>query len=390
MSDVLIPIPYFKNKARIRLEAEKEALIKEIRNLGKMGAADGVKESLVKKRLRLAEIDNIIKSGNYSPEVESGYNLDPYTPSTPGFSLGNLLGRTWIGRNREDLPVDVYGDKLIAETFTGGESTPADLLDHLRKVKTSDDNSIVFDSSIFFHNGMKEDDPDTIRKAVKHCHDVAMINAENKAALAAMIEAKEELIPFNIGGGFIKTAINVFLCDRAKKYAWIFTNKSGFASLDNDADGESGPESITRDANGNFIYRGKYRIQEIPDEIFPNINGYPPIIVGDPAVLRFFVTREAFLEKDNFEEYTTIDRELKREFIVLTSTSNEAYIAGYLTYGAYIGDYSEFLDSDSGEDDGNTTGDPDPGDGNQGDGSSDPDPDPGVDPSDPETGDDNP
>ena len=364
MSNVLIPTPSFKNKARIRLEAEQEALIKEIENLEQNGE---MKENLIKKKLRLAEIRNIIKTDDYPPELEAGYIMEPYTPSTPGFSIGNLLGRTWIGRKVPNITTDVYNDKLIAKVFTKDESSPVILRDHLRTVAAIDDNSIMFDISLFHTGEVSDDDPKTIDKAVKHCRDIAMINAENKAALAAMIEAKEELIPFNFGGGSIKRAINAFLCDRAKKYAWIFTNKSGFALLDNDADGESGPESITRDANGNFIYRGKYRIQEIPDEIFPNINGFPPIIIGDPAVLKIYVARDSFLEKDLYDEYGVIDRELKREFFVLTSTSNEAYIAGYLTNGAYLGDYSEFLDSDSGEDDGNTTGDPDPGDGNQGD-----------------------
>ena len=70
---------------------------------------------------------------------------------------------------------------------------------------------------------------------------------------------------------------------------------------------------------------------EIPDEILPDLEAGSPIIAGDIAnVLRFFMIRDASLIKDDVYPFNIADRQIKKEIIALTTTSDEAYIIGYI------------------------------------------------------------
>ena len=93
----------------------------------------------------------------------------------------------------------------------------------------------------------------------------------------------------------------------------------------------NGVPLVTKDRDGNMIYKKKYMIVEVPDEILPDTDSGSPCIIGDiKNVLRFYVIRETSLFKDDIFPYLTGDRVVREEIITLTTTSDEAYIVGYL------------------------------------------------------------
>jgi hypothetical protein len=93
----------------------------------------------------------------------------------------------------------------------------------------------------------------------------------------------------------------------------------------------NGAPQITKDQKGNMIYKHKYIVQEIPDEILPNTENGSPIVIGDIAhVLKFYVISQDNLFKNDIFPYDVGDRQVTKEIITLTTKSNEAYIVGYL------------------------------------------------------------
>lgn len=249
-----------------------------------------------------------------------------YIPTEIEFSLGDINGRGIVdSHNRISAPVDHYNNTECAEIIREGESATAKpLTDSLEMMKTDSDDAIIFDDIRGIGYGTYEDDKNNLSRAFEHTHKIHFVNAENKKAFELMIGSKA---PISISVDKVQSVINSNLCGKAKRKAVIVVNKSGFSALDIDI---NGMPLVTKDSNGNFIYKNKYKIQEVPEEILPNTETGSPIIIGDMSIVKFFVLREDYLEKDDFFTHNMMDRGIRKEIITLATISNEAYIHGVL------------------------------------------------------------
>ena len=312
------------------LRAERKALNKEWIALG--DEYDKTHSAVIlAKRADISDkmgvIEDTIK--DLEIEVESGvfhldasYNEEAYTPSEDGFSWGDLNGRTFIGRKGDRLPLDNYEEVATASEFDPNNDNETNFEDLLTMFKVTEDASIMFDSNIAYPLTFKSDDPKTFNPAISHGHRVMMNNAENKKAGEVMRSAKAP-VPMSVET--LQEVINANLCAKAKSKAVILVNHSGFAKID--VDTADGYPLVKRNAEGRFIYRDKYPIQEVADEILPNNeDGSSPVIIGDLSIVRFLVMRDDVLEREEFLKVN--DRNLKREIIALTTTSDKAYIHG--------------------------------------------------------------
>ena len=248
-----------------------------------------------------------------------------YIPGSLGFSLGDINGRVIIDKNRVHVPSDNYNNTVCAEIVAeGGEATPKMLTDGLTVLNTEDEDAIIFDDILTVGAGTYSDDRKTLDQAINHSHVIHFINAENKKAFELMLGAKDGI---SLTAENLNEAINTNLCGKAKRNAVIIVNKSGFAELDIDVNGVS---LVTKNADGEMVYKNKYVIKEIDDDILPNTDAGTPCIIGDMSIVKFFITRDDSLVNDTFGYYQIADRNIKKEIIKLSTTSDEAYIHGVL------------------------------------------------------------
>ena len=223
--------------------------------------------------------------------------------------------------------MDYYNNTTCAETISeGAESSIKKLTDSLTMIKTDTEDAIFFDDILNVGCSIYEDDKENIDQALEHNHEVHFINAENKKAFEIIRNSKAAL---SFSTDNIIKNINDNLCGKAKRKAIIIVNKSGFAKLDIQVD--KGKELVKKDINNEFVFRDKYIIKEVDNDILPNgENGEIPCIIGDMSVVKFFICRNDSLTKDEFGNYTVSDRNVRKEIIALSTTSNEAYIHGIL------------------------------------------------------------
>lgn len=248
-----------------------------------------------------------------------------YIPGPLGFSLGDINGRVIIDKNRVHVPTDNYNNTVCAEIVAeGGEATPKQLTDSLTVLNTETENAIIFDDILAVGASTYNDDRETLDQAIEHSHAVHFINAENKKAFELMIGAKNAI---NLTAENLNEAINANLCGKAKRNAVIIVNKSGFAKLDIDVNGVA---LVTKNADGEMVYKNKYVIREIDDAILPNTDAGAPCIIGDMSVVKFFLVRDDSLFKDMFGYYQIANRHNRKEIIKLSTTSDDAYIHGVL------------------------------------------------------------
>ena len=339
-------IPGFSNKKHIIAEKKIETLKKEKKEKMELCLANNRfyndktrhphdRDLALKYAKKYADIvDDIDKEiANLKEQLETGefdigigYNDDPYTPSDLGFSFGNKNGRTFIGCKLERLRLDCYDENIIASEYVEGVVPETKIQDVITMMKASEDNSIMFDSNIAYGTALLDDDP-TVSRAIPHIHDVMMINAENKKVCEILRSAKA---PLTLSAHALQETINANLSGKGKSNGVIYTNHDGFALLD--IDDANGQPLVTRNHVNRMIYKGKYPIEELPNAILPNNeDGSSPVIIGDMSIVKFFVMRDDSLIKDEFLEMKVYDRNLRREIIALSTTSNSAYIHGNIS-----------------------------------------------------------
>lgn len=303
---------YKENEAPKDVKGEAyDAMVEQVNKLDEINA-------------QIKELEERLDTGSFT--IDPGYIDEPYTPSEIGYSLGNNNGRSYIGRKLDRLPLDNYDETYTASEYVEGYIPETKFNDIITMLETKEENSIMFDSDICFSPGLKDDDKVNVEKAIAHAHDVGLVNAENKKAFEILRGAKESI---KLDAATLQTSINDNLNAKAKANAVIIVNKSGFAKLDIEIGGIS---LVTRNAEGKFIYKNKYIIQEVNNEILSNNDdGSAPVIIGDMSIVKFFVMRDDSLEKDEFLELKIHDRRLNREVIALTTTSDSAYVHGTLS-----------------------------------------------------------
>lgn len=250
----------------------------------------------------------------------------PFVPTEPDFSFGDMIGRQTISANRSRIPQEKYTNYTTAEEVNeGGSAESFTLTDSLSMVKTDSEDAIIFDDIQNISESMYHDDREVIEAAVDSVHNKRFINSENKKALAILTGSKEAIA---VSAEGVQEAINTNLCGKAKKNTIIITNHSGFAELDIDVNGVS---LVTKNQDGDFVYKNKYIIRELSNEILPNTENGSPVIIGDILhVLKFYLIRDDSLIRDMVFPPVIADRRIKKEIITLTTKSDEAYIIGYL------------------------------------------------------------
>lgn len=241
-----------------------------------------------------------------------------------GFSLGDLCKRININKETKFVYADKYNVTGCAPEFDYETSIPdKNGLNDLTVLRTDLSDRITFGNILAVPSSMAVDLELTVSAAFDHIHKKHIINAENKKALTIMRDAKPEV---TMSPPNLQSIINENLCGKAKENAYIITNKSGFAKLDVDV---NGIPQVTKDDHGNMVYKHKYIIKEVPDEILENSENGSPCIIGDIAdVLNFYVIDDSGSEMDDWTEHK--DRRIVREIIALATTSDEAYIHGVL------------------------------------------------------------
>lgn len=312
-------------------DSEKEAAVKyaeKVQHLEKAGKQNTPEmlealDNFEKHRAEYERLEKGLFSGDAFAD-QSIENMD-YTPDEFEFSLGDLVGRSRIGKNRSREPMDRYTDNASAEIVEEGQdSTPKNLTDGMTMILSDAEDRIHFDDTVLTPINVYTDDPETIRKAFKSAHKRHFIVAENTKAISILTGCKD---PVAMSAANLQNTANEYLTGRAKRNAFILVGKSGFAKLD--MDDATGSPLVTKDDEG-FIYKSKYRVIELPDDMFPENNG-DMCIVGDlKHVLRFFIVREMYMFRDDIFPYLCGSKVNRTEIIALSTESNEAYIYGYL------------------------------------------------------------
>lgn len=288
--------------------------------------------------------------------ADQSIETEGFVPAPNGFSMGDLCGRHPIHANRARVVLEVPNDQTRAENVEpGNEATATNIVDYLRTIKTDTAEKLNFSNVLAYSHGIVQDEPQVINAALDNAHRRHMVNAENYHAFNALMNAK----PVTILDAFhLDWAINAYLSATSKKSAAIYTNKAGFAVLDNED--SCGNPIIHRNETGSFIYRSKYGVNELNNGCFPETDAagclnvdpalfggepghkYAPVFVGDmAAVLRFFPIREA--NAQNFDFMTDYDRTIREEIITLTTTDDEVWFWGVVDCTDYYNpDYVPF------------------------------------------------
>ena len=264
----------------------------------------------------------------FTTDVFTNESVKPFDfeDTTTYFSLREENGYLEIDENTTHIPMSAPNITETAELLAeGGIATPKDIRNDIIVLKTDDTEVNRFVDIVGVGRSIYEDGKKTFDNVFRYLHKVHLINSENKKALELMFTAKK---PLTFTPENIQAHINANLCGSAKQKAVMIVNKSSFAKIDIDVNGNP---LITRDADGNFIYKHKYIVKEVSDKTLPNTEtDESRIIIGDMSVVKFFVVRESYSQKDDFNTFAQLDKGVRKEIIALASTSDEVFIHGVL------------------------------------------------------------
>lgn len=275
---------------------------------------------------------NALKSGlldTHDSFVDAGVSHLEYMSTDHDLSIADYCGRVPINKELASFPVENYSYFDCAEIVEpGGEGSPVDLIDFLSRIKTENDDIIRVFDILNFPESLYKDDRTVITKAIGSAHVKRVINTENSVILAKLTGAKDAIALNPVS---VQTALNAHLCGMAKRGAEIWTNSDGFAALDIDVDGIS---LIRRNGSGDFVYKSKYIVREFPSEIMPNGENGAPVLIGDfKNIVRFGVLSDKVAMKENVFPANIYHRRIVEEIPILTTTSDTAYINGYIAIG---------------------------------------------------------
>ena len=170
------------------------------------------------------------------------------------------------------------------------------------------------------------DDPELGHVAINNLRFKHLRSAENTLLCQEIIGSKAAVS--------LSTAADLLtlpaLSAKARRGAEIITNETGFTKLDV-SDPVSGEPYIKKNFQiGEFVYRDRYIIRVLPDEILANYeNDTAPVLLGDwKNILRLAVVTERAAEHTDIIAFTVEARTIRREVPILTTTSDKAYFVG--------------------------------------------------------------
>lgn len=251
-----------------------------------------------------------------------------YIPTPRGFSFGSACEKIYLDANNGKIPTGVYENNSVAPTCAEGEMVEAEnMYPMLRLNKGDDENAVIFHDNLKIGVALHNDDPDTVDKAFIDNHEIRLENAESLKACEMFMGAKN---PIELDPMHLNNAINLLSGKTRRSDAMmILTNRTGFSLLDK-TDTNSGV-SLIKKVNGQMIYRDKYVVQELPNEILPsNENGSPCIMGALTDICKIFIIRDEGLTSENWDEWATLNSRIRKEIITLTTDSDAGFVWGYL------------------------------------------------------------
>lgn len=278
---------------------------------------------------KIAELEDISKLLDTRTAFvnESVHRLDYISPPR-GFSFGSACEKIYLDANNGKIPTGVYENTTIAPTCAEGETVESEIMTPmLQMIKADDENAVIFQDSLKIGVGLYNDDPDTTDKAFTDNHEIRLENAESAKACEVFMGAKD---PIELDPMFLNNAINLLSGKtRRSDSMMILTNKSGFAKLDQV---DNTGVSLVKKVNGEMIYRDKYVVQELPDEILKsNENGDPCIMGALTDICKIFIIRDEGVYMEDWGDWTSHNRRIRKEIVALTTTSDGGFVWGYLT-----------------------------------------------------------
>ena len=278
------------------------------------------------KEKELAVIDKLLDTR--TAFVNESVHRSTYITIPRGFSLGSACEKIYIDANNGKIPTGVFENNTTAPTCTEGESVESENMSPMLRVINADD-----ESAVIYHDRLKigvaiyEDDPDTINKAFNDNHEIRLENAESAKACEKFMESKP---PIELDPMFLNNAINLLSGKtRRSDSMMILTNRKGFSKLDQ-VDSSSGV-SLIKKVNGEMIYRDKYIVQELPDEILKSDENGDPCIMGALTdICKIFIIRDEGVSMEDWGEWSTHNSRIRKEIVTLTTTSDAGFVWGYL------------------------------------------------------------
>lgn len=326
----LIPING-KLVKRDTLETELNKLKFESTNFdkeyGKFNPRSVAKLGEVEDKIKEIEAIDKLLDSHTAFVNESVQRLD-YIPSPRGFSFGSACEKIYLDANNGKIPTGVYENNTIAPTSAEGELVKSENMNPMLDIiKADNENAVIFHDSLMTGVGLYNDDSDTVDSAFTDNHEIRLENAESVKACEVFMSAKD---PIELDPMFLNGAINLLSGKtRRSDSMMILTNKSGFSKLDQ-VDSVSGV-SLIKKINGEMIYRDKYVIQELPDEILKSDdNGAPCIIGALTDICKIFIIRDEGLHMEDWGDWTVHNRRIRKEIVALTTTSDNGFVWGYL------------------------------------------------------------
>lgn len=219
-----------------------------------------------------------------------------------------------------------YDDTAAASaTAEGNTIDKIDFADCVNTFKANFDSMIKLDSIEVIPEDYITDDPELGHVAINNLRFKHLRSAENALLCQEIISSKEAVS--------LSTAADLLtlpeLSAKARRGAEIITNETGFARLD-DFDSVGEPYIKKNFQIGEFVYRDRYIIRVLPDEILANYeNETAPVLLGDwKNILRLAVVTERAAEHTDIVAFTFEARTIRREVPILTTTSDKAYFVG--------------------------------------------------------------
>ena len=220
-----------------------------------------------------------------------------------------------------------YDDTAAASaTNEGNTIDKIDFADCVNTFAADYDSITKLDSIEVIPEDYIMDDPELGHVAFNNLRFKHLRSAENTLLCQEIISSKAAVS--------LSTAADLLtlpaLSAKARRGAEIITNETGFSKLDI-TDAVDGETYIKKNFQiGEFVYRDRYIIRVLPDEILANYeNGTAPVLLGDwKNILRLAVVTERAAEHTDIVAFTVEARTIRREVPILTTTSDKAYFVG--------------------------------------------------------------
>lgn len=278
----------------------------------------------------------------YEDAEKALYSGDVFGTNTPDKTVGlipcegelNLADLYDVKFETDDktarVVVENYNDTASLSVVAEGENIPdKDIKDHVNVIKTDRDSIKKIAGILNVPEKMLEDDKDLLNGAIDSIQAKHSGHTETILLCKAIQASKGAL---SVTAESLSSIVNSSLCAKAKRGAEIITNESGFNRLD--VTDSCGNPLLKKNFDlGEFVFMDKYIVRTLSDDILANNeDGSAPIFVGDwKNVLRLAIVKKyPPLVKHDLYNCLVENRAIKKLIPILTTTSDKAFIVGYM------------------------------------------------------------